>query len=264
MKLHVEVEAGGTGPYLLLVHGFLSSRAQWRANLEGLKSFCRPVLVELWGHGRSPAPDDPTAYLVASYVNAFDTIRRDLGINRWLVCGQSFGAGLTIRYAHQHSAHVAGQIFTNSMSALSAPGERDDEAGRLKRADALEQGGSVALEALRFHPRFATRFPSDVKRELLDDVAQISLAGVANAVRYTTPQLSVTDCLGDLTVPTLLVNGRWEKSFQPLRDRAAELQPSLAVIDLEGGHSINIEAAEQFNNAVARFVDDRIGLTDGE
>ena len=64
MKLYVEVETGGTGPYLLLVHGFLSSRAQWRPNLEGLRRFCRPVVVELWGHGRSPTPDDPEAYRV--------------------------------------------------------------------------------------------------------------------------------------------------------------------------------------------------------
>jgi pimeloyl-ACP methyl ester carboxylesterase len=256
MKLHVEAEIGGTGPYLLLVHGFLSSRAQWRANLEDLKTFCRPVVVELWGHGRSPTPDDPQAYRVATYIAAFDGIRRDLGADRWLVCGQSFGAGLTIRYAHQYAAHVAGQIFTNSMSALSAPGERDDEPGRLKRADALERDGMAALEALRFHPRFATRFPPEVKREMLDDVALISPTAVANAVRYTTPQLSVTDCLGALTVPTLLINGRWEKPFQPLRTRAAELLPSLAVVDLDGGHSINIESAAQFNDAVARFVGD--------
>ena len=264
MKLHVEADIGGTGPYLLLVHGFLSSRAQWRANLEGLKTFCRPVVVELWGHGRSPAPDDPHAYRVGTYIDAFDGIRRDLGADRWLVCGQSFGAGLTIRYAHQHSAHVACQIFTNSMSALAAPRERDDEAGRLKRADALERDGLAAIESLPFHPRFATRFPPEVMGELLDDAARISPAAIANAIRYTVPQLSVTDCLGALKVPTLLINGRWEKPFQPLRTRAAQLLPSLAIVDLDGGHSINIEAAEQFNEAVARFVGECSGIIDGK
>src|SRR5450759_2376488 len=136
MKLHVEVEPGGRGPHLLLVHGFLSSRAQWRPNLAALKRHVRPVIVELWGHGRSPVPEDPAAYRVASYIDAFDAIRRELGVDRWLVCGQSFGAGLTIRYAHSHPAHVIAQIFTNSVSALSAPGEREDGADQMARADA--------------------------------------------------------------------------------------------------------------------------------
>lgn len=253
MKPYVEVVPGGTGPHLLLVHGFLSSRAQWRPNLDGLKAFCRPVIVELWGHGRSPTPSDPDAYRVASYLDAFDAIRRDLGVDRWLVCGQSFGAGLTIRYAHQHPQHVIGQIFTNSVSALSKPGERESDARRLTRADALERDGHSAIEALRFHPRFATRFAPDVKQEMLDDVARVSPTAVANAIRYTTPQLSMVDCLGEVSVPSLLVNGVWERLFQPLRERAATLLPSLTVVDLEGGHSINAEAPALFNEAVAGF-----------
>jgi pimeloyl-ACP methyl ester carboxylesterase len=253
MKLHAEVEPGGRGPYLLLVHGFLSSRAQWRPNLAALKEHVRPVIVELWGHGRSPVPEDPAEYRVTSYVDAFEAIRRDLGVDRWLVCGQSFGAGLTIRYAHNHPARVIGQIFTNSMSALSTPCERGGGTGRMARADALERGGRTAIEALRFHPRFSTRFASEVKREMLEDAALIEPAAIANAIRYTTPQLSVVDCLGELTAPSMLVNGLWERPFQPLRDRAANLLPSLAIVDLEGGHSINVEAPALFNDAVARF-----------
>lgn len=253
MKLHVEVEPGGRGPYLLLVHGFLSSRAQWRPNLAALKQHVRPVIVELWGHGRSPAPEDPATYRVTSYVDAFEAIRRDLGVDRWLVCGQSFGAGLTIRYSHSHPTHVFGQIFTNSVSALSAPGERERGADLMARADALERGGRAAIEALPFHPRFATRFAGEVRQEMLEDAALIQPTAIANAIRHTTPQLSVVDCLGELKAPSLLVNGLWERPFQPLRDRATKLLPSLAIVDLEGGHSINVEAPVPFNDAVARF-----------
>ena len=58
---HYEVHPG-RGPHLLLVHGMLSSRAQWLPNLAALAAVCRPVTLELWGHGRSPAPADPAAY----------------------------------------------------------------------------------------------------------------------------------------------------------------------------------------------------------
>ena len=86
---YYEVHDEGNGPFLMLVHGFLSSRAQWRPNLAGLTRFCRPVLIELLGHGRSPAPADSQAYTVDSYLAAFEDIRRQVGAERWLVCGQS-------------------------------------------------------------------------------------------------------------------------------------------------------------------------------
>jgi pimeloyl-ACP methyl ester carboxylesterase len=249
---HVEIHGEPSLPPLLLVHGFLSSRAQWRANLDGLKEFCRPVIVELWGHGRSPTPEDAAPYEVGSYIAVFETIRRRLNADRWWLCGQSFGAGLTLRYALIHPDRVAGQIFTNSVSGLS---ERRGSPEQVEAyAQTIERGGQSALEALAYHPRHAKRFAPEIKSEMLEDAAHVSSKAIANAMRYTVPGLSVLDDFGRTCVPTLLVNGLWDKAFQPLRARAAELLPALHVADLEGGHSINAEAPELFNEEVRQFL----------
>jgi len=116
--LHVEVHHGD-GPYALLVHGILSSRAQWLPNLDAVRTVCRPVVVELWGHGRSPEPSDPEAYTPDAYVEAFDRVRRSLGVESWLIIGQSLGAALTLRYALSHPERAIAQVFTNSSSALA-------------------------------------------------------------------------------------------------------------------------------------------------
>ncbi len=89
---------------------------------------------------------------------------------------------------------------------------------------------------------------------MIDDAARISPTGIANAMRFTSPELSVIDRFADIDVPTLLINGVWERAFQPLRNRAVELLPSLQVVDVEGGHSVNVEAPALFNEAVSRFV----------
>ena len=60
-RLYYEVH-DGDGPHLLLVHGILCSRALWMPNLEALSTVARPVVVELFGHGRSPSPEDADAY----------------------------------------------------------------------------------------------------------------------------------------------------------------------------------------------------------
>ena len=69
----------GQGPHLLLVHGFLSSRAHWLLNLDALSTFCRPVVVELLGHARSPTPEDPAPYAPVAYVAEFEAIRETIG-----------------------------------------------------------------------------------------------------------------------------------------------------------------------------------------
>lgn len=252
--MHVEVH-DGTGPWLLLVHGICSSRAQWRPNLAGLAAVCRPVVVELLGHGRSESPADPGAYTVEAYVERFEVIRASLGAERWAICGQSFGAGLTLNYALAHPERIAGQVFTNSNSALARRNPDITDEMRLSRLAGFEGRGRAALEAMPFYPKRSGRFAPDVEAELLSDADLISLSGVANGMRYTSPGLSVIDRFAETSTPTLLVNGRREKSFQSVRDEAARLLPSLEVVDLDGGHPVNLDQPAAFNAAVKSFLE---------
>ncbi len=93
---NIEIDGSETSPALLLVHGFMSSTLQWEPNREALRERFRVVAVDLWGHGDSPAPRDSNRYTVDAYLSEFEAIRERLGIEAWFVCGQSFGAGITI------------------------------------------------------------------------------------------------------------------------------------------------------------------------
>lgn len=254
MAPYHEVHDHGHGPHMMMVHGFLSSRAQWRINLEALTAIARPVLVELLGHGRSPAPNDVQAYTVASYIGAFETIRDKLGAKRWVVCGQSFGAGLATQYALEHPERVMGLIITNSISGFSARGDPERAAAQAERARSIEAGGKAALQELRIHPRHAKRFPEAIKAELMADADRLAPDGILRSIALTSPGLSIADKLADIQVPTLLVNGTWEKRFQPMREHAARTIPGVTVVDLPAGHSVNIEAAVGFDHAVAQFI----------
>ena len=120
MTDHLHYDAhDGDGPFLLLVHGILSSRSQWMLNLDALATVSRPVVVELFGHGRSPSPADASAYAPQNYVREFERIREALGVERWFVCGQSLGAALTLRYVLDAPERVIAQVFTNSNSTLA-------------------------------------------------------------------------------------------------------------------------------------------------
>jgi 2-succinyl-6-hydroxy-2,4-cyclohexadiene-1-carboxylate synthase len=254
--MHVEIHGDGRAPHVLLVHGICSSRAQWRPNLAALSKLATPVVVELLGHGRSQTPDDPAAYSVAAYIERFEAIRDEIGVERWAVCGQSFGAGLTMNYALACPERVSAQVFTNSNSALreAGPAPPPTPEQQAARAAAAEARGRAPLEAMPFFPKRSGRLAPDVEDELVGDAALISVRGMALGLSYTTPYLSVRDRLAEIVTPTLLVNGRREKGFQAVRDLAAAEIAGLEVVDLDGGHPVNLDCAEGFNAAVGDFL----------
>ncbi len=245
----------GTGPYLLMVHGFLSSRAQWELNLAALSQVARPVVVELWGHGRSPAPTEPAIYHPDAYVAAFERLRQRLGVERWLVCGQSLGAALTLRYALTHPDRIVAQIFTNTNAGMAdAEWIATRRVSALQQAEAIERDGHTALMQVRVHPVHARRLPPAVQAALLADAQLHDPRGIAQTLRYTTPASPVRERVGENRVPALLVCGENERRFQLHRAFVKHAMPALQVVGASAGHAVNIEAADAFNDAAVAFI----------
>lgn len=245
----------GEGPPLLMLHGVLSSNAQWMPNIEALRRVATPVTVALWGHGDSPAPADPERYRPSGYIEEFERIRCELGAQRWYLCGYSLGAGITIRYAFTHPQHVLAHIFTNSASGFADRSLRESFSRNPEAIiERLEEGGLTAIEAIRVHPKYAKRLPADVYEALCDDAKRLDPGGVARTLAYTNADASVRDELGKNTRPALLACGRHEERFRASRDFAEANMPHLSVVDLDAGHAVNAQDSEGFNAAVTEFV----------
>jgi len=253
---------GHGGPYVLLVHGMLSSRAQWSLNLDALSVSFRPLVVELLGHGRSPAPDDGEAYLPDAYVARFEAIRADLGAERWFICGQSLGAALTLRYALDHPARVIAQVFTNSNSALAGEEWRRRVLPLMEaQAKQIEQAGRAALEHHPLRPGRGRRLPAEARAALEADYALHDPLGIARTALHTVPNSSVRDRIAANTVPTLLVAGEREESFRNQSRFAESAIPHISVLRLDAGHAVNLEAATEFNSAVLTFFQEALAIS---
>jgi pimeloyl-ACP methyl ester carboxylesterase len=242
---------GTQGPYLLMVHGIMSSRAQWIPNLRALTEFCRPVIVELFGHGRSPSPKNDEAYFPESYIQEFEIIRCKLGLANWFVCGQSLGAALTLRYSLLHPTRITAQIFTNSRSALSDAAESENMK-RLVRS--MLAGGRGSLDRLPINPARSRFLDPEIKKALVKDIDLIHMEGFANNLLHLIPRCSVRKQLHEIRVPTLLVAGRFDERFSSLMPIAIESIPTLEYVELDGGHAVNIDAADRFNGALQEFI----------
>lgn len=254
MGLHYRVHPGN-GPHLLLVHGFLTGPAQWRANLAELQRVTTPVTVSLWGHAGAPSPANPAAYEPAGYVAGFETIRQEIGAECWYLLGYSLGAGLTLRYAFEHPERVLGHAFTNSTSAMAdAEQRRAWRAGAEAAAARIRAGGHGAMERIPVHPRHARRLPADIHDALLADAARHDPEGIAATMQRTNPDASVRERLGENRRPALLLCGTRERRFRPHRELLPEAMPQLTIADLDAGHGMNMEAPGAFNAALVEFL----------
>lgn len=245
----------GRGPLLLLVHGFLSSRAQWLLNLDALGSACRPVTVELFGHHLSPSPDTAECYDPDYYVDCFERIRDTLGAERWFVLGYSLGAGLTLRYALTHPDRVIGHLFTNSTSGLADEARQAEfRRSAAEVAGRIRAGGHAAMARIPVHPQHARKLPKPVYEALLADAQTHDPVGIANTIAVTNPQVSMRARLAENPRPACLLWGTRERRFQEAAAFAESHMPGLTVAPLEAGHAMNMEQPDAFNDAVLRFL----------
>ena len=260
-RLHFEVHGqeaqGQDKPYVLLVHGMLSSRVQWTRNLPALTPSYRCVVIELWGHGRSPTPHDPTLYSPASYAAQFEAIRAEVGADCWYVVGQSLGAALTLGYVLERPQSVIAQVFTNSNSALAVPGWTTRAREYLeKQAAVFRRDGSDAIRRHRLNPTTAKWLDDDLRAAFESDIALHDPEGLALTGLHTSLGSSVYERASQTAVPTLLVVGEREERFAASRAYAERTFPDLRTVPTEAGHAPNLATPDAFNAAVLAFFAD--------
>lgn len=245
----------GRGPYALLVHGALGSRSYWAANVGALAQVCRPVVVELWGHGRSPSPEEARWYGPDAYVEQFELLRAALGVASWVTIGQSMGAALTLRYGLTHPERVLAQVVTNSSSAFSEPDAwRETQASTATPfAEKVEARGAQILADSWVNPGRSKRVPADVRALLAAEFAEHTGSGIANSLRYTNAGLPLGERLAEVAHPTLLTLGVDEETFLPLMERARQI-PGLEVAEMSAAHAVNAQAPEAWNRAAVSFL----------
>ncbi|SFS30023.1 alpha/beta fold hydrolase [Brevundimonas viscosa] len=115
----LSVEVVGSGPDVILIPGFASSREVWRAEAERLKASHRVHLVQLagfagepWSHGDGPFLE-PMIGELARYV-------REAGLERPAVVGHSMGGLTGLMLAQRHPERVGRVMSVDSLPFFSA------------------------------------------------------------------------------------------------------------------------------------------------
>jgi pimeloyl-ACP methyl ester carboxylesterase len=227
---------------LLLTHGFGASRAMWTPNLETLGAARQVLTWDLPGHGDSAVSGELTHdACIADMLMLLDA----RGARRAVIGGMSLGGFLSLLLCARHPERVAALVLIDT-----GPGFRDSAAREAWNAwvaglaDDLEARG---LEALRPSPESAAA----------DHAA--GAAGLAAAARAILTQRDgeVSESLGAIAVPTLIVVGARDDRFLAAADAMARRIPGARKVVIEGaGHAANMDQPAEFNRAVLEFLEE--------
>ncbi len=101
--------SGGSGPPLLLVHGFPQTHVEWHKIAPELAKRFTLVLPDLPGYGWSAAPRGDRQhfpYAKRDMAKALIEVMERLGHARFMVCGHDRGARVTYRMALDHPGRI--------------------------------------------------------------------------------------------------------------------------------------------------------------
>ncbi|HYW03307.1 MAG TPA: alpha/beta fold hydrolase [Gammaproteobacteria bacterium] len=236
-------EVHGTGPVILLSHGYSATSQMWRGQIDTLTRNHRLVLWDMRGHGRSDSPEDPDAYSEALTVADMAALLDEVGAEQAIVGGLSLGGYMSLAFHLAHPERVRALMVIDT-----GPGFRKDAAREDWNRNALRTGErleSMGLEALQ-----------GLSREMATSTHR-SATGLALAARgmLTQRDARVIDSLPQIAVPTLIVVGANDEPFLPAADYMSRKIPdSRKVVIPNAGHAVNLDRPEPFNRAVAEFL----------
>ncbi len=251
MALNVELR--GSGPPLVLLHGFTQTGRLWGRFGQRLAESFTLVALDLPGHAGSDAvrADLPaTARLVA------DAARDAVGDAPCTLLGYSLGARVALHVLTEGSLPVSRAVLIGATGGIEDPDARvrrrqADDA----RADELEKSGDVGdfLDSWLRGPLFA-RLAAGAEP---DERLRNSAAGLASSLRLcgTGTQEPLWDAVRALPCPVLTLAGTDDTRFAGHAIRIATLVPSgVATLIPAGGHAVHLAQPDHAGRIVEHWL----------
>ncbi|HEY1329886.1 MAG TPA: proline iminopeptidase-family hydrolase [Actinomycetota bacterium] len=237
----------------------------------------RVVLYDQLGCGRSAieAPHDASMYTPELFMEEIDAVRDALGLDRIHVLGHSWGGMLGMQYAIGHPPGLAGLIVESSPASIP---QWVAEANRLRD----ELPPEVQAVLLR-HEEAGTTDDPEYERAMTvfydrhvcrvrpyPDWLQATFDGIAaNPEVYhhmngpsefhvigTIRDWDITDRLAEITVPTLVLSGRYDEATPAIAETVHRGIPGSEWVMFEqSSHMAQAEEPDEILRVVSEFLD---------
>ncbi len=260
--IYYEIE--GEGDPLILLHGYALNGIMWQYQRAEMAKYNRLIVVDLRGFGRSSCGKDWSGSTMAEdLIGLIDS----LGLRDAAVLGFSMSGPVAFRIALELPEKISKLILVSSILPLSGrPKAKKEAEFQQKESDILRLRGPEAwAEAMglwkgplvdnifKRNPDARPIWERMIARHNPD-----YLLCMMKARDNTLSSVNWRARLGEIRIPTLIVVGALDSGFL---DSARYLNRNISDSKLEivgnAGHMVNLEAPQDFNRMIVRFLAQR-------
>ena len=250
--VRIYYEVHGEGEPVIFLNGILATTASWAFQLPVFSKEFKVILMDFRGQGNSDKPR--TRYTMDMHVEDVRALLDHLGVDKVHVVGISYGAEVGMMFALKYPERVRSLVVACAVSHVDRPMRL--RADRWMMAARLRSGRYLFItmvpdiysdefigERWDFISSTAPRF------EEVDFDAFIELL-------KSFMELDITDRLGEIKAPTLVVAAEEDRTKPPRYSRLIhERIPNSELVIIKGaGHVVIWEKPDEFNEVVLRFL----------
>lgn len=259
------VERDGSGPHLLLLHGFTGSVRTWDEVRSAIARYASVIAVDLIGHGKSASPPDVERYTLEWCARDLVGLLDDLGLDTVDVLGYSMGGRAALHFAVQHPSRVRTLILESASPGIEDSVERRK---RIETDDALarrilDHGIEAFVEEWEQQPllQLAPHVSAEVRARQHELRLHNNAIGLANSLRGMGAgrQTPLWSKLEHVSFPVHLIVGQRDQRYSAMAARMQSQLPRAGLtIVPDAGHTVHIDAPGLFVNTLECALDNKL------
>jgi len=246
-NLEVNFKITGSGPVILVLHGWPSSSDSWVRAMKSLsRSGYQVVCPDLPGFGKSDTPTQP--WSIANYMEWVLKFVNELKLDKFILLGHSFGGRVAVKFSAKYGNRLKCLILC-------------DSAGIRPKLDAKSTAISkvVQIGNIAFSPGFLVKV-KDVLRNILyffiKNRDYVKAKGVMKATMTKVIEEDLGSYLPNIKNKTLLIWGK-KDTLVPI-EYAYQFEDKIKGSKLEiipgVGHSPHFRAYERLTEIIVMFL----------
>lgn len=245
----------GCGPVVVFLHGFPFDRSMWRGQVEKLSDSFRVIAPDFRGHGETTVTAAPST--MEDLAEEIAALLDELNIPRAVICGLSMGGYVAFALYRAHPERVRALVLADTRAQADTEDARRTREENARRA--LAEGMQPIVDAML--PKLLSARTRESEPEVVARVRKMMLGvnaeGAAAALRGMALRRDQTDILSKIDVPTLVIVGSEDAVTPPSEAETLHerIEGSRLVVVEGAGHVSNIERPEEFDRALAEFLE---------
>ncbi|MDZ4839333.1 MAG: alpha/beta hydrolase [Bacteroidota bacterium] len=250
LQLYFEDHGNENAKTIIFIHGFPFDHSMWDEQVEVMSENYRVIVYDIRGHGISDGGD--FQFTTHHLVEDLNNLITNLGLQQVYLCGLSMGGYLALQYAGKYPDNIKGIILADSKAEPDGNKNKDARYTDIK----LVKEKGVKEFAIEFSKKVVHGEDANILSRLENMILLCSPQSITATLIALAARPDNTDVLMNLSVPTLIITGEYDKLI-PLEAVELMLKQNINIqsqIIENVGHVSNLENPQKFNEIVISFL----------